>query len=86
MSDEEQTREWVLDDEIHLFDLICDFKPAGQNKDKQMASIVENMNKDIPNDKKPFSAAEIWQRLGKLYDLQKVDELEDYKEESESDE
>lgn len=83
MDEESDMREWNLDEEILLFDLMCDFKPAGHNKDKQMNTIVEKMNKSIPEGTKAFSAEDVWTKLGRMYDLERVDELEDYIDEDE---
>jgi len=59
MDEENDMREWSLDDEILLFDLMCDFKPAGHDKDKQMSIIVEKMNENVSEGTKPFSADDI---------------------------
>lgn len=83
MDEENDMREWSLDDEILLFDLMCDFKPAGHDKDKQMSTIVEKMNENVSEGTKPFSADDIWKKLGGMYDLERVDELEDYIDEDE---
>lgn len=83
MDEENDMREWCLDDEILLFDLMCDFKPAGHDKDKQMTTIVEKMNENVSEGTKPFSADDIWKKLGGMYDLERVDELEDYIDEDE---
>ena len=83
MDEESDMREWSLDEEILLFDLMCDFKPAGHNKDKQMNTIVERMNKSISEGTRAFSAEDIWTKLGGMYDLERVDELEDYIDEDE---
>lgn len=70
-------REWTAEDEIKLFDLICDFKPAGTNKHKHMVSIIENINRDLSNKEKLFTADQIWDKLESLYNLDRINNMED---------
>jgi len=79
------TRQWSLDQEIRLFSLVCDYKPAGEKKTENMAQIVVHINKDTDE---PFTADQIWDKLAQHYDLKKVDEIEneeDGEEDSRSD-
>lgn len=69
------TRVWQLEDEIMLFSLVCDFKPAGQNKLKHMEMIIQRMNEEGKY-KEPFTSDQVWEKLGALYDLPKLDALE----------
>lgn len=66
-------RHWSLEEEIKLFSLVCDHKPAGEDKEKHMAQIMSSINEERAS---KFSEAEIWAKLGKHYNLVKVDELE----------
>lgn len=75
-------RDWTIDQEIKLFSLVCDYKPAGQKKDENMAQIVVHINEGVEDSGK-FTADQIWSKLSQHYNLAKVDEIE---EESESEE
>lgn len=66
-------RQWNLDEEIRLFSLVCDYKPAGEKKEENMAQIVVHINK---NNHEPFTPEQIWEKLAQYYDLEKADEIE----------
>lgn len=66
---------WTTDLEIRLFTLICDYKPAGPDKDDNMAQIVVQINKDR-DASLHFTAPQIWDKLAQFYDLQLCDEIE----------
>lgn len=66
---------WTTDLEIRLFTLICDHKPAGPDKDDNMAQIVVQINKDR-DASVHFTAPQIWDKLAQFYDLQLCDEIE----------
>lgn len=66
-------RQWNLDQEIRLFSLVCDYKPAGEKKDENMAQIVVHINRD---NQEPFTPEQIWEKLAQYYDLEKADEIE----------
>ena len=73
-------REWTIEQETVLFKAICRFKPAGQHKHFRMLSIyqmVNNLNVTPNSGEGPLSTAEIWEKLGTLYNLEGLDELED---------
>ncbi|EGW34257.1 uncharacterized protein SPAPADRAFT_59681 [Spathaspora passalidarum NRRL Y-27907] len=74
-------RSWTTEEEIALFNLVCDHKPAGAVKHKQMDAIIDNINKDVPGSNK-FTVADIWAKLATLYDLKRIDYLEDWESES----
>ena len=59
--------EWTVDDEISLFGLICERKPAGKDKDQHMDWIVKRLNEKL---KKVFLAADVWEKLLSYYDLE----------------
>lgn len=74
-------RDWTIEQEIKLFSLVCDYKPAGADKNKNMAQIVLHINDELESAAK-FTAAQVWAKLGQNYDLEKVEAIE---QESESD-
>lgn len=76
-------RIWSIDDEIHLFDLICDFKPAGVHKEDNLAKICAKLNTMKSPEEAEFSPEDVIQRLLKLYNLDKVDQVEEEKEDFE---
>ncbi|RLV95436.1 DNA mismatch repair protein MSH1 mitochondrial [Spathaspora sp. JA1] len=69
-------RSWTTEEEIALFNLVCDHKPAGVEKDKHMDVIISKINNDIPDGN--FSVGEVWDKLATLYDLKRIDYLEDW--------
>lgn len=74
-------REWSVDQEIKLFSLVCDYKPAGEKKHENIAQIVVHINKD---NLEPFTPEMIWEKLAQYYDLEKVDEIENEEDDEES--
>lgn len=73
-------RQWTIEQETGLFKAICRFKPAGQHKHFRMLCIyqmVNNANVTPTSPDGPLSMAEIWRKLGTLYNLEGLDELED---------
>lgn len=74
-------RDWTIEQEIKLFSLVCDYKPAGADKNKNMAQIVLHINEELDSGAK-FTPDQIWAKLAQNYDLQKVEAIEG---ESESD-
>ncbi|CUM64112.1 uncharacterized protein PRCAT00001703001 [Priceomyces carsonii] len=71
------TMKWNLDDEIKFFNLVCDFKPAGKNKQRHMISIVKGMNKETAGNTRQFTASDLWSKLETLYNLEGLDAIED---------
>ena len=67
-------REWSTQEEIRLFSLLCDFKPVGKKKHENMVKILESLNSDESN---PFLEDQVWQKLDKFYDLERLGEIED---------
>ncbi|KAI5969686.1 EAF7 [Candida margitis] len=69
-------RPWTIDQEIRLFSLVCDYKPAGPKKHENMAIIINKINEDIQPSERPLRESDIWDKLDQLYDLPKIDLLE----------
>ncbi|KAG7192148.1 esa1-associated factor [Scheffersomyces spartinae] len=80
----EGVRKWTLDDEIMLFNLVCDHKPAGKNKHRNMVQIIDKINKHLPAGEQQFTASEIWDKLEELYNLDRVDQIEEFESTDES--
>lgn len=59
---------WLIDDEIQLFNLICDYKPLGSMKKANIDTIVKKMDK--------FTQKQVWEKLNSLYDIEKLDNRE----------
>ncbi|KAI5948921.1 EAF7 [Candida theae] len=70
------SRSWSIDEEIKLFSLVCDYKPAGPKKHENMAIIIGKINEDIQPQETPLSESDIWEKLQQLYNLPKIDLLE----------
>lgn len=68
------SRQWSIEDEIKLFSLVCDYKPAGENKAQNMAQIIIHINENADGAK--FTEEQVWQKLGQHYNLQRVEEIE----------
>ena len=78
---------WSTEDEIQLFNLICDYKPAGRNREKNIEIITKNINEGTGG-VKSYKVADIVSKLASLYNLEKanVKEEEDSYELEEGDE
>lgn len=63
---------WTIEQEIKLFSLVCDYKPAGVNKNKNMAQIVLHINEEGST----FTPDQVWAKLAQHYDLLKVEAIE----------
>lgn len=68
-------RSWSIEQEINLYSLVCDYKPAGRQRDDNMTQILIRINENLDATEK-FTADHIWAKLGENYDLQKVEEIE----------
>lgn len=69
-------RSWSVDEEIKLFSLVCDYKPAGSKKHKNMAVILNKINESIEPLVPPLNESDVWQKLQQLFNLSKIDLLE----------
>lgn len=65
---------WTMEQETNLFKAITRFKPAGPHKHFRMISIRRMVNGSSGAE---VSAKQIWTKLGTLYNLSGLDELED---------
>lgn len=72
---------WAVEDEILLFGLVCERKPAGRAKKANMDWILANLT---AKSGRSFLAADVWEKLLAYYDLNKVDELEEREDTDES--
>ncbi|RMZ83930.1 hypothetical protein DV737_g1494, partial [Chaetothyriales sp. CBS 132003] len=70
---------WTADQEAALLRAIMSFKPAGMHKHFRMVAIRNYMLNAgvISADDTHTSTSGIWNKLGTLYDLEKLDERED---------
>lgn len=66
-------RQWNVESEIKLLSLICDFKPAGGLKQKNIALILENINEGT---EQKFTQDQIEAKLDTLFDMNSVDKIE----------
>lgn len=69
-------RPWTIDEEIRLFSLVCDYKPAGPKKQENMAIIISKINEDIQPQETPLTESDVWKKLQQLYNLPRIDLLE----------
>lgn len=77
--------EWSIDEEILLFNLVCCYKPAGKEKNKNITLIVENLNKKFGKEKKKFTQLIVWNKLRDFFNLEKIELRETiYEKEDES--
>ncbi|KAF9124403.1 hypothetical protein BGW39_008233 [Mortierella sp. 14UC] len=60
--------------EMALFYAAIKFKPVGMHKHFRMVNLHKHFNKHSPT---PCTIAELWEKLGSMYDLQTLDERED---------
>lgn len=67
-------RQWNVESEIKLLSLICDFKPAGTEKQHNITVILENINEGA--DEK-FTKDQIEAKLDTLFDMKSVDKIEE---------
>jgi hypothetical protein len=67
---------WDIEQETMLYRAICRYKPAGVHKHFRMLSIHNFVNSPHIAGSK-LAISEIWQKLGELYDLPGLDDLED---------
>ncbi|CAN3504218.1 chromatin modification-related protein Eaf7p [Diutina catenulata] len=74
---------WTEDDEIRFFNLVCDFKPAGKNRQTNIAKIVEGLN-ESPR-AASFNEADITSKLAEFWDMDRVEEVERSSDEDEGD-
>lgn len=70
-------RHWSIENEIKLFSLLCDYKPAGKNKQHNIKIIINNINESLDSKEEPFSEYDVWNKLRSLYDLEKIDQIEE---------
>ena len=76
-----EERIWSIEQEIELLSLVCDFKPAGDEKDKNITQILLRINECIKPDVK-ITKDQVWSKLETLFDLQEVERLEEDQDES----
>ncbi|KAF8931195.1 hypothetical protein BGZ58_007766 [Dissophora ornata] len=76
MPDEEMstTNNWDETMEMALFYAAIKFKPVGMHKHFRMINLHRHFNKHSHT---PCTIAELWEKLGTMYDLQTLDERED---------
>ncbi|KAI7825145.1 chromatin modification-related protein EAF7-domain-containing protein [Gamsiella multidivaricata] len=77
MPDEEMStteNKWDETMEMALFYAAIKFKPVGMHKHFRMINLHKHFNKHSPT---PCAIAELWEKLGTMYDLQTLDERED---------
>ncbi|AOW01508.1 chromatin modification-related protein EAF7 [Yarrowia lipolytica] len=70
---------WSIESETVLFNSLCKFKPVGIHKHFRMISLSASLNyyfSESPKDAPVFSHQDVWDKLGTLYDLDGLDELE----------
>ncbi|OAQ30265.1 hypothetical protein K457DRAFT_18619 [Linnemannia elongata AG-77] len=65
---------WDETMEMALFYAAIKFKPVGMHKHFRMVNLHKHFNKHSPT---PCTIAELWEKLGTMYDLQTLDERED---------
>ncbi|KAG9061599.1 hypothetical protein KI688_007178 [Linnemannia hyalina] len=65
---------WDESMEMALFYAAIKFKPVGMHKHFRMVNLHKHFNKHSPT---PCTIAELWEKLGTMYDLQTLDERED---------
>ncbi|KAF9109806.1 DNA break repair nuclease [Mortierella sp. AM989] len=65
---------WDETMEMSLFYAATKFKPVGMHKHFRMINLQKQFNK---NSHTPCTIAELWEKLGTMYDLQTLDERED---------
>lgn len=70
-------RKWSIENEIQLFSLVCDYKPAGHKKQENIKMIINKVNESLTPEEKPFTEKDIWQKLGSLYNLSRIDQIEE---------
>ncbi|KAF9969913.1 hypothetical protein BGZ65_011529, partial [Modicella reniformis] len=77
MPDEEMKmaeNKWDETMEMALFYAAIKFKPVGMHKHFRMLNLHKHFNK---HSNAPCTIAELWEKLGTMYDLQTLDERED---------
>ena len=70
---EEEPVNWNVDTEVNLFHAMRNHKPVGVNRHFQMICITNKLHDSIG---KKLSANQIWDHLGKMYDLTALNESE----------
>lgn len=70
-------RQWSIENEIKLFSLLCDYKPAGKKKQQNIEVIIKNINESLDSNEEPFSEYDVWNKLRSLYDLEKIGQIEE---------
>lgn len=68
-------RKWSIEQEINLFSLVCDFKPAGVDRNKNLTQILIRINEHIDNDEQ-FTEQQVWTKLKDFFDLDKIEDIE----------
>ncbi|OBA23644.1 hypothetical protein METBIDRAFT_30082 [Metschnikowia bicuspidata var. bicuspidata NRRL YB-4993] len=68
-------RIWSIEQEILLLSLVCDSKPAGAERDNNIAKILVNINENITGEDS-FTEEQIWTKLADFFDLQKIEDIE----------
>jgi len=64
---------WPRDLDIELFNIMVDHKPIGISRHFRMVAIYDHLHKKQPN----LTSTEIWEHLGKLYNLDVLEEMHD---------
>lgn len=67
---------WSVEQETMLFKSICRVKPVGPHKHFRMLTIHSMVNSPFIAGEQSISVKEIWDKLGLLYDLSGLDEID----------
>ncbi len=70
---EEDAVNWNIEAEVNLFHAMRNHKPVGVNRHFQMACITNKLHDSVT---KKLTASQVWQHLGKMFDLAALNESE----------